>query len=233
MTRGAGAWMQPKVYSMLTAMEPESRRTESAVAGIQNALNGAGFPCEVNGSYDRLTSRAVGDFQRAANGRAGPIDEMFGKKSSRELFTRLTSLFEHGMGLTFPIFAGYCWNEGGGDPGAQGSFTPSDIGIVQINLEVHDVTMRQACNPFWALYRWAVPQFDARLKRFAGNVDAAIIGHRSPLWARGIAGELTWDEIAARSSSLNPKTGKEWTAAEIEAAARDYIGRVKKGWPFL
>jgi hypothetical protein len=234
-------WWDPKpnTYSAATDAHPTEKRIRYGLLGLQRVLRGAECDCALTGEYDEYTRRAVAYFQGSKSGGLLHETGVFDERTARELFSRLCNYFEVAYALPYPLMKGYCAHEGVWDMCSLGP-NLKDTGIVMINLgddaygaiNPHTglpyVSMRQACNPLYAI-PFAVNRWVEAMEVF-DNVDAATVYHRSPLWADCMAGVQTWEAAWDKTEGKKAPEDRTWaTANDMKNAAELYVENIKSG----
>jgi hypothetical protein len=156
------------------------------VRAIQARINALGFasgarpPLVVDGLLGRNTKAGIEWVQQAKGLR---VDGKAGPATCRALW--------HGL-IGGDVPPRHLWGmmlaESVADPGAVGATTPSDRGLVQINLDAHPtITVEQAFDPTFALPYTASRLAAARLRYAAKGPElqtsCSIAQHNAPAWA--------------------------------------------------
>lgn len=158
------------------------------VKAIQNRINAFDYsPALVADGYLGSKSRAgiIWVQQRlglVADGQAGPA-------TCRALWRDLVGWFSAMRSAPASHVWGIMLVESMGDPGAVGYNTPSDRGLVQVNLVAHsNITPEQAFDPAFAIDYAAKRVGDARSKYGGKGADlqtkCSIAQHNAPAWAK-------------------------------------------------
>lgn len=166
-------------YAIHLAVNAIQARVNEVKAGLGLA---GGAPIVVDGVFGNKTAAAVTVAQRAL---ALDPDGVVGPKTTKALWRPL--LVSAGP-ISADLQCGLVQKESGWDPGAVGYSTPSDNGLVQINLSAHPtVTREQAFDPYFAVGFMRNYLADA-LTRYEGRLEIAIAHYNSPTsakeWAR-------------------------------------------------
>jgi hypothetical protein len=148
------------------------------------ASPGSGVP--VDGMFGPGTATAVKWFQSMAG---LSQDGVVGPATSLALWRDLLYWFGGVHHVPASQLYGFMMMESGRDPGAVGFTTPSDRGLLQINLKAHpNITVQQAFDPNFTIDYTAKRLQGARIQFSGKTVDlknrCAVAQHNSPLWAK-------------------------------------------------
>jgi peptidoglycan hydrolase-like protein with peptidoglycan-binding domain len=168
-----------------------------AVRAIQARVNAFGYnsyglgsvgsaPIAVDGLFGKTTADAVKWFQ-STHGLVA--DGIVGPTTALALWRDLLVWFGETYHVPASQLYGFMMMESGRDPGAVGYTTPSDRGLLQINLNAHpNITVAQAFDPNFTIDYTAKRLQGARIQ-FSGKTSdlknrCAIAQHNSPLQAK-------------------------------------------------
>lgn len=159
------------------------------VRAIQDLLN-----ILVDGLFGPKTEAAVKAFQAVS---APPSDGIVGTVTMKALLEPTLAAMSNQYKIPDKLLHGLVRQESNRDPGAVGYTTPSDRGLVQINLAAHtNITMQQASIPSFAL-DWAGNRMRTQHDRYRARTDyvtshdgqdrlawdCAVAYHNAPAWA--------------------------------------------------
>lgn len=156
-------------------------RVRRGVAGLQRLLAEQGSTVEVSGRFGKATHDAVIAFQQRANLNS----EGYVGAHTMEALLRPVMLSVAVEVKVHPRWLyGFCHQESGFDPGAQGWENTPDSGLAQFNVANGSVTLDEAYRPRRALtllaQRWSqsLVKYEHENRRL--TLDCAIAQHRSP-----------------------------------------------------
>jgi hypothetical protein len=161
------------------------------------------------GIFGPKTEAAVKAYQQLY---VPPADGIVGPNTMRSLLMTLTSQATVQYAIPDKLLYGLRRQESADDPGAVGYSTPSDKGLVQINLAAHpDISASSAFLPSYAL-RWAAARLRAAHDAYA---------------KAGATDKLAWDCAVANHNS--PRSADQWAATGSPPSTRiaEYVRSVR------
>lgn len=181
--------MIPPTTGSQSNMGLDYEAVAEGVRAIQDLLN-----IYIDGLFGPQTETAVKAFQKE---RALTVDGIVGPATIKALLEPTMMSVTSQYRIPDRLLYGIVQQESVRDPGAVGYSTPSDRGLVQINLTAHkSITMRQACTPSFSL-DFAANSMRTQHDRYRNRTDyisshdgqdkvawdAAVAYHNSPAWA--------------------------------------------------
>lgn len=232
---GRGAWtrrgfpVNPGAQTGFTNMYRRNPTTGGAVTGSQSSL---GLDYEavhhgvraiqdlldiyIDGRFGPQTEAAVKKFQTlrglTSDGIAGPATM---KSLLLGTMMNVTSQYR----IPDRLIYGLARQESVNDPGAVGYSTPSDRGLVQINLNAHPtITMAQACIPSFSL-DWAGNRMRTQHDRYRNRTDY--------MTSHDGKDKLAWDCAVAYHNA--PAWAEQWakTGTPPNQQIADYVAKVR------
>lgn len=212
--QGVGAWRIPPGGYKINMTHADDDRVMLVAAGIQTELVRrqllAPQATPFGGHWGPKTDGAVRDFQYQQH---LFVDGVFGPKTARMFYDPILEWWENQLVIPGRLLYGQAAAESGLDPGAQGTSTPLDRGLCQINLTANpDVTdalaygnagfcvQRSAAN--WDAARTKAVQISGMASGSTLVVNCAIASHNSPALAQQWAREGRPPFVASRTVQI-------------------------------
>jgi hypothetical protein len=197
-----------KVFRQLRAGVVPDRNDYAVFLGAKaiQGLLGVG----ADGIIGPRTDAAIRARQRALG--VAP-DGLIGRATMRALCLPVVAAVATARHLRWQVLCGILSYEGGWDPGAVGVTTPDDVGLAQLNLPSHRLSIEAALDPPIAI-DYAATFLAANLAALGGNERDAVASYNL-----GVAGARMWIK-AGRPAVWTPP----WASTPRNVAA--YIDRI-------